>query len=132
MKMKRAGKGWSRIALGALAAIAVYAALAGLLALLIVRGTAEEGWILPCLYASACAAAFAGACLSAGGQNGAEGICAAILWAAIVCMGLLAGAPVDGKRAVLLALPILLGAACAARLRRGKGKPAKKRRRSRR
>ena len=130
--MKRAEKGWAKIALGALAAIAVYAALAGLLALLIVRGTAEEGLVLPCLYVSACAAAFAGVCVAdASGQSGAEGVCAAILWAAVVCIGRLAGAPVDGKKALLLALPILFGAVCAARLRRGKGRPAKKRRRSR-
>ena len=130
--MKRAGKGWVRVALGALAAIAVYAALAGLLALLIVRGTAEEGMVLPCLYASGCAAAFAGVCVAAAsGQSGGEGVCAAILWAAVVCIGRLAGAPVDGKKALLLALPILLGAVCAARLRSGKGKAARKRRRSR-
>lgn len=127
--MKRPVKGGARIALGALTAILIDAALTGLLSLLIVRGTIDEKWILPCVYFFACVAAFVGTGVAADAVRGkAELVCAAVFWAAVLGAGLIGGGRIDAKKAVLMLLPILLGAVCAVRLRAGKERGARRRR----
>ncbi len=121
-----------RTALCILAEIVIYAALSGLMSLLIVQGKMDETWVLPCIYAAACAAAWIGGSAALRfGQNGSESICAAALWAVAMAMGLISGGSIDVKKAVLLALPILIGCMVAVWMQKGKVRPIKKRRRSR-
>lgn len=130
--MKRPVKTWKRIVLGALAATAAYAALCGLLSLLIVQGRIGEDWIAICVPAAVFLAALVGA-IAAGGpaHRGVELGIAAVFCIAAMILGLIAGASVEPGRAAILSVPILLGTFCAVRIRRGKGRTAKRRSHSR-
>ena len=125
-----------KIALGALVALGVYVALLAVLSALIVRGTVKEENMALCVWAFACAAAFAGAKVSAG-REGEPAVriaaCAAAFWALIQLLGFLVNDTIEPARSAALALPILVGGAAAYLVRpaREKRKRGRGKRRSR-
>lgn len=124
-----------KIALGVLVAFAVYVLLLAALSALIVRGTVQEGSVALCVWVFACAAAFAGARVSAGREGEpAFRIAAgtAAFWALIQLLGFLVNDTIEPARSAALALPILVGGAAAYLVRpaRGKRKRGKGKRRS--
>ena len=124
-----------KIALGALAALAVYVLLLAALSALIVRGTVQEEGVALCVWVFACVAAFAGARVSAGHEGEPAlriAASAAAFWALIQLLGFLVNDTIEPVRSATLALPILVGAAAAYLIRpaRGKRKRGKGKRRS--
>ena len=125
-----------RIALGAAASLAVYVALLAALAALIVRGTVNEENMTLWVWASACAASFAGARVSAG-REGKQAVriaaSTAAFWALIQLLGFLVNDTIEPARSAALALPILVGGAAAylGRPTREKRKRGRGKRRSR-
>ena len=125
-----------KIALGALAALAVYMALLAALSALIVRGTVGEAHTALCVWVFACAASFVGARVSVG-RGGEPAVriaaCAAAFWALIQLLGFLVNDTIEPTRSAALALPVLVGAAAAYLVRpsREKRKKGRRKRRSR-
>ncbi len=110
--MKRA----KQIAAGVTAALLLYLALAALLSLLIVRGSAGEGSAGACVWAFACLAVFVGARLSARGAGDAAAsaaLCAAVFWLAVLFAGFLAGGAIEPARAARTALAAMTGGVAA-------------------
>ena len=130
--MREMVKSWRRILLGVLVSTAVAAALTAVLAALIERGTVGEEWASACVPVFACISALAGAYCVPRGASMARGalVCAVSFWALILALGAAAGGTILPKKALLLAVAVLLGAVCAARLRGGRrgGKRVTKRR----
>lgn len=125
-----------KIAFGALVALAVYVALLAALAALIVRGTVGEESVPLCVWVFACAAAFAGAKVSAGHEGEPViriAASAAAFWALIQLLGFLVNDTIEPARSVALALPILVGGVAAYLVRpaREKRKRGRGKRRSR-
>ena len=130
--MREMVKSGRRILLGVLVSAAVAAALTAVLAALIERGTVGEDWASACVPVFACISAFAGACCVPRGASMAKGalVCAVSFWTLMLALGAAIGGTILPKKALLLAIAVLLGAVCAARLRGGRrgGKRVTKRR----
>lgn len=116
---------WKKTAAGAGIALAVYLVLLAALAALIVRGTAGEASMEPCIWGAACLAAFAGAKFASGRDGeplGQIALSAAVFWLLVLLCGLLVNDAVEPARAASLLLPVLTGGALAYLLRPAKGK----------